>query len=302
MEPNMDRGLRGTIPRTTNVSDGIIPVTSVTKQEEGPPLAVGPSKTTDFWEYLRSWGGEWMWEGVDDNQVTKHDLTWLVEGMTSGSLKLVTDGSYDKLKAPDISGAGWIIFCTTTGKRLTGWFWEVSNMASSYRAEMLGLCSLHLLLQALSEFYKIVGWKSAICCDNIKALDMSSQHQRRILSSASCSDIRRSFRAVKQAATGKFDYNHMSGHMDDYLLWHQLSLTQQLNCVCDTLAKGAIKKALLQRYQKRPTQLLPREVMALIVRGYKLTSDISTPLRYHVSKEEARRVHTRRKKKPWIEE
>jgi hypothetical protein len=111
--------------------------TTVTKQEEGPPLAAGPSITTDFWEYLRSWGGEWMWEGVDDNQVTKHDLTWLVEGMTSGLLIWVTDGSYNKLKAPDVSGAGWIFFCTTTGKRLTGWFWEVSNTASSYQAEML---------------------------------------------------------------------------------------------------------------------------------------------------------------------
>jgi hypothetical protein len=264
---------------------------TVTKLEEGPPLAIGPSITTDFWEYLSLWGGDWMWEGVDDDQVTKHDLTWLVDGMVGGSLIWVTDGSYDRLKAPDLSGAGWIIFCTKTGKRLTGWFWEVSNTANSYRAEMLGLCALHLLSQAVSEFYKIVGWKSTICCDNIKALDMSSQHRRRILPSASCSDIRRSFRSVKQAATGKFDYNHVSGHMDDYLLWHQLSLTQQLNCVCDTLAKGAIKKALLQGYHTRRTQLLPREDVALIIGGYKLTDDISKPLRYHASKVEARKVY-----------
>jgi hypothetical protein len=92
-----------------------------------------------------------MWEGVDDNQATKHDLTWLVEGMIAGSVIWVTDGSYDRLKASDVSGAGWIIFCTSTGKRLTGWFWEVSNTASSYRAEMLGLCALHLLSQAISE-------------------------------------------------------------------------------------------------------------------------------------------------------
>ena len=129
-------------------------------------------------------------------------------------------------KASDVSGAGWIIFCTTTGKRMTGWFWESSNS---------GLCALHLLSQAASEYYKIVGWKSTICCDNIKALEISSQHRRRILPSASCSDIRRSFRAVKQAATGTFDYYHVSGHMDKYLLWHQLSLTQQLNCICGTL-------------------------------------------------------------------
>ena len=279
---------------TSSFSDAM-----VTKQNEGPPLAAGPSITTDFWEFLYSWGGEWMWEGIEDDQSTKHDLTWIVDGMRADSLIWVTDGSYDKLRAPDLSGAGWIIFCTTSGKRLTGWFWECSVSASSYRAEMLGLCALHLLAQAISEFYNITRWKSTICCDNIKALEMSSYHRRRILPSASCSDIRRSFRAVKQAATGLFQYNHVSGHMDDFLLWHQLSLTQQLNCVCDTLAKGSIKKAMRQGYRGRPTQLLPREDVALIVRGNKLTDNISTPLRFHASKAEARRFYTMRKKKPW---
>ncbi len=35
-----------------------------------------------------------------------------------------------------------------------GTFWERSPSASSYRAEMLGLCSLHLFARALSEFYR----------------------------------------------------------------------------------------------------------------------------------------------------
>ena len=32
--------------------------------------------------------------------------------------------------------------------------------------------------------------------------------------------------------------------MDKYLLWHQLSLVQQLNCVCDTTAKGVVQTAI----------------------------------------------------------
>jgi len=94
-----------------------------------------------------------MWEGIDDNQPTKHDLTcWAVEGMKIKTLIWVTDGSYDKLRAADLSGVGWVIFCTKTRKRLTaGWCWEKSNSANTYRAEMLGLCSLHLLARALSE-------------------------------------------------------------------------------------------------------------------------------------------------------
>ncbi len=57
-----------------------------------------------------------MWEGVEDSQTTKHDLSWLIQGMETNSLIWVTDGSYDRKRASVVSGVGWIIFCQTTGK------------------------------------------------------------------------------------------------------------------------------------------------------------------------------------------
>ena len=140
-----------------------------------------------FWKVVVNWLQ--VWEGIDDNQATKQDLTWLVEGMKNRTLIWVTDGSYDKLRANDLSGVGWVLLCTRTGKRLTGWCWERSITADSYRAEMLGLCSLHLLARALSEYYKITKWEITISCDNKGALDCSSYHQRRIKPSAKCADI-----------------------------------------------------------------------------------------------------------------
>jgi hypothetical protein len=59
-----------------------------------------------------------MWEGIEDGQATKCDLSWLVQEMKSDSLLWVTDGSYDRKRAPVLSGVGWIIFCQRTGKRL----------------------------------------------------------------------------------------------------------------------------------------------------------------------------------------
>ena len=59
---------------------------TVTKQNEGPVLAKGPSQPANFWEFLYSWGGRWMWEGIDDNQSTKHKLIWIVEGMRNRTL------------------------------------------------------------------------------------------------------------------------------------------------------------------------------------------------------------------------
>jgi hypothetical protein len=94
-------------------------------------------------------------------------------------------------------------------------------------------------------------------CNNLRALQLSSQERRRIKSSAACSDLRRSLRSTKNNFTGCFKYQHVAGHMDKYLLWHQLSLFQQFNCVCDTTAKGAVQRAITAGYISTTTQMLP---------------------------------------------
>jgi hypothetical protein len=90
--------------------------------------------------------------------------------------------------------------------------------------------------------------------------------------------------------------------MDKYLLWHQLSLNQQLNCVCHMLAKQSVTLAMTQGYLDRPTHLLPKEVIAVVIWGNNITNDISYPFRFHTSKEVARRYLGNRKKNPWPNE
>ena len=109
--------------------------------------------------------------------------------MKNKTFNWVTDRSYDRTKAPDLSGVGWIIFRTKTGKRLACWCWEISQMADSYRAEMLGLCAIHLFARAISEYYKINNWEITMNCDNLGALNCSSYHRHRIKPSAKCTDI-----------------------------------------------------------------------------------------------------------------
>ena len=124
--------------------------------------------------------------------------------MKSNTLIWVTDGSYNQKRAADLYGVGWIIFCSKTGLRLTGTFWERSPAASSYRAEMLCMCALNLFARALSEIYKIQEWKATLGCDNKRALEQSSHTCRRIRPSAKCADIQRSFKATKHTCIGKF--------------------------------------------------------------------------------------------------
>jgi hypothetical protein len=73
-------------------------------------------------------------------------------------------------------------------------------------------------------------------------------------------------------------------------------LTQQLNCVCNMLAKNSITTAINQGYHDRQSQLPPNEDMALIVWSDKITGDISSPLQFHASKEVARKYLANHKK------
>jgi hypothetical protein len=88
----------------------------VVKLSKRPALAEVPEEITNFWEFLYSWGGTWMWDGIDNAQTTEGDVTWIAEGMKNNLLIWVTDGSYDRKKAKELSGVGWIIFCTKTSQ------------------------------------------------------------------------------------------------------------------------------------------------------------------------------------------
>jgi hypothetical protein len=73
---------------------------------------------------------------------------------------------------------------------------------------------------------------------------------------------------------------------------------QQLNCICDTLAKKAISTVIILGYHNRPTQILPREDVVLVIWGNKVSGNISTLLCFHASKELAKNylfTHTRDK-------
>ena len=125
----------------------------IIRHEPGGELAISPTQPDDFWTFLRSWGGELMWETTEDES---QDLTWLVDALRNDTALLVTDGSFDvKKKAPHTSGAGWLNCCTRSHKMLRGSFYETSPSASAYRGELLGLVALHTLSLALTKYYHL---------------------------------------------------------------------------------------------------------------------------------------------------
>jgi hypothetical protein len=93
----------------------IISSTKVNKLQEGPRFINSPKEHTNFWDFICSWGVCWMWDDIDFTQDTTQDLRWVADGMQNNTLVWTTDGSYDRKRAADLSGVGWIIFCKRTG-------------------------------------------------------------------------------------------------------------------------------------------------------------------------------------------
>ncbi len=90
--------------------------------------------------------------------------------------------------------------------------------------------------------------------------------------------------------------------MNRILKWGQLTLTWQLNCICNPLAKKLITTALNHGYHNKQTSLLPKEDVALFIWGNKITGNISSPLRFHASKEVARKYLATHNKDKWSNE
>lgn len=270
---------------------------------EGPKLHTGlNSGKPSIWDTLLSWGGGWMWLNLHFDSAD-NNLDWLTAAIEAGTTVWVTDGSYDVHRSPDISGAGWIAYDTASGRRFACSFAERSNQAGSYRAELLGLCSIHLFLLAIESTTAVTSKHPIkICCDNLKALEKASEDRRRIPSWMKCPDILRSLRNTKRQLSLPRRYEHVSAHMDDVLSWHQLTQTQQLNVQCDLLAKAAVARARTQFQQGNlpHTGLLPGETAAIFIDGEKVRSDPTADLQYHLGKHRAREFHV--KERGWTPE
>jgi hypothetical protein len=51
----------------------------VIKLSEGPALAKAVEETPDFWGLLYSWGGTWMWEGMEAGKDSPDDISWTAD-------------------------------------------------------------------------------------------------------------------------------------------------------------------------------------------------------------------------------
>ena len=230
-----------------------------------------------------------MWERITNEG---SDLGWVVAALEKGTAVWVSDGSYKREVAPHTSGVGWVLCCSVKGLRLRGSFCESSPSANSYRAELLGLLAGHVLIAAACKYFDIGSPRGELCCDCRGALHRSKELKRRVPSGSPQADIRRSLRNCKMVRPAQLGYRWVEGHQDKLKPWHLLTWRQQLNCICDSLAKGAVSRGMRSSRRRAVHQTLPFERAAVVVDGVKQTRDVGDSLRFSMGKLEAEKFYT----------
>ena len=180
-----------------------------------------------------------MWDQlkVDDN-----NFGWLVSALTNGMAVAVTDGSYNSDMSPNISGAGWIIYCFRTGKQVMGNFYKVSTSANSYPGELLGLLALHVFLWNVEQHYSLASSPTQNWCYNLDALKATKCPRKCVATGTKQADVFCSLHALHRRHKTTHQYFQVLTHQDDLLSWECLSLQAQLNCICNAQAKAAIRR------------------------------------------------------------
>ena len=156
------------------------------------------------------------------------------------------------------------------------------------------MLAVHALVANAAAVFGLVATHGSIHCDNLGALGKAKSHNRQVRSSLRQADAIRAIRAMKQKLFLELEYAYVQSHQDDILGWQDLPLDQQLNVLCDTLAKQACMRGISFEavVGARPLRL-PFERAAIVVNGVKLTSDVSDPVRFALGQIEAKRFYCR---------
>jgi hypothetical protein len=142
----------------------------------------------------------------------------------------VMDGSFMKDLYPHIHSAALVLECTKGRGRVWCSFPEASQVACSYRGELIGLMAIHLILLAINEVNPGLKGFIHIYSDCLGALEkVKNLPPTRIPSRLAHSDVLKNI--LVNCSDLSFDhfYLHVCAHQDDKEEYHNLSRPSQLN-------------------------------------------------------------------------
>ncbi len=242
-----------------------------------------PSNVPSFWDNIGAYGNESLWK----NLRCDGDVSWIYDGMCTGSLVIIHGGSFMKEISPYISAAAVMIYCKTTKKGCKCTITEQSQSAGSYRGEILGGVVTQLILRAA------VQGRMGPCpltiedCDNDGVVKHGNTPFRPLLSTQSNADILRIMKHMILDHPFHLKFLYVASHSDNNKRWKECSLKERINIKVDHLAK----KALLATHASNQyfNGAFPLEDFQVHTDGRKLTGPTKTSLEEHWGRAKAKR-------------
>jgi hypothetical protein len=150
----------------------------------------------------------------------------------------VTDSSFMSKLYPDMSACAYIMECTQGRGKLVGRFPEQSRAAGSYRGELLGLLSIHMILLAVNSVHTDISGSVHIYSDCLNAVtQVRNLPAHRIPARCKQSNILKIIMIHCRSLQFKVRYSHVEAHQDNDNDYANLTRPAQLNCACDHAAK-----------------------------------------------------------------
>ena len=141
--------------------------------------------------------------------------------------------------------------------KIQGSAYDKSTSAGSYRGEMLGLLPLYATIATVHACFKLTETSGVIIGDNQGALGQAYRKKKRVTPSEKQTDIIRAILAAKYHCQGaKLEKRWVKSHVDDLKQWKELTIEEQLNTICDELAKAAVREGVEDR-RLTSSRLLP---------------------------------------------
>jgi hypothetical protein len=106
-------------------------------------------------------------------------------------------------------------------------------------------------------FYNIKTWHTTVNYNNQGSINMSERNLRRNRPGSSCADILQKIINTRNNVITKVKYQHVNGHMDKYLVWHQLSMEQKMNVICNNLKKCAVAREIRSGMRREKNSCSP---------------------------------------------
>jgi hypothetical protein len=175
---------------------------------------------------LASWENQSLWKHL---RINGSAGDWIFSRLMQGSLVIGHDGSYMPHLANNIVACAAVFFCSPMNQYVDVTWVERSTKkaANNYRADILGVCSTQLIIEAAVTGHNVLGHGPlTMGCNKMGVVQQGNSPRRLMLEKQPQSDVLRYFKGLMAFSRIDGWMQHMYGHIDEYLLEAEMSPAQ----------------------------------------------------------------------------